>query len=473
MRIKIIIIFFLFCNLVLFSQNQLELDSLLKIKKVTSYLEYYQDTSKNETLETVQKKEFSFYGNKIFPGEQEEKFWFKLKLIESEKDLEDYFFLINTVSINKIVVYQDSNSGYNKLYEFQKNGKKDIEIPFNVIENSSFLFEVSFGKSIYFPITIENTQSLNNFNKSNLVIYGFYYGFALLVILINLFFYIQTKERFFLYYLLLAFSISLILFELDGLIYFLFGNATWILFIDVFLHTFLLVSFLLFTSEALQLNKHIPKLKWFGAVIILLNTISFLIYLLTNSLSWYSLGELFNLIGLLTYWFVSIRFLKKMVFARFLFIGFFVIITSNIVYVLPSEFGMKDIGFTPTAFKIGSVIEMLIFLYAISYRHKSLYVEKENIEQELESHKEQLIEKNKDTEINIQQKTDNFSREFNLTLREIEVLNYIVEGKGNKEIAIRLHLTEATIKYHCSKLYNKTNVKNRSQLAAIFASYNN
>lgn len=467
---KLFLLLFLINSAFLHCQNELVLDSLFTEKKVTSYLVYYKDVYKNETLKTIQQKEFSFYSNKTFPGEQQQKIWFKLNIKKSKKEQDDFIFLINTVSINKLVVYQDSGSGYNKLFEFQKNGKKDITIPINALENSNFIFEVSFGKSIYFPITIENTQSLKKLNKTNLVIYGIYYGFAILVILINLFFYKQTKERFFLFYTLLAFSITLILFELDGLVYFLFGNAKWILFIDVILHTFLLIGFVLFTSEALQLKKHLPKLKRFGAVIIILNTTSFLIYFLTNSLTWYSLGELFNLIGLLTYWFVSILFFKRSVFARFLFIGFFVIIISNLIYVLPSEFGMTDFGFTHTAFKIGSIIEMIIFLYAISFRHKSLSKEKLNIEQELESYKEELLENKLRLESNTQIKVDNFSKHYNLTIREIEVLNYILGGKGNKEIANSLFLTEATVKYHCSKLYEKTKVKNRSQLTALFNS---
>jgi DNA-binding CsgD family transcriptional regulator len=467
---KLLFFLFFFNSIVLSSQNNLLLDSLSTETTIKTHLDYYHDISKKETIKTIQERAFSFYGNKIFPGEQEQKFWFKLRLTKPEKHKGEFFFLLNTVSIDKIVFYQNIGSGYEKQYEFIKNGEKNIEIPINFTTTSDFLFEVSFTKSIYFPIQIENKQCLDKLHKTNLVIYGLYYGFVLFVLLINLFFYRQTKERFFLYYILLTLSIALILFELDGLVYLLFGNVKWILFIDVVLHTFLLASFALFTSEALQLNTYIPKLKWFGIAIVLLNILSFLIYVSTNSLFPYSLGELFNLIGLLTYWFIGILFFKRLIFARFMFIAYSVIIITNIIYVLPSEFGMADIGFTPTTFKIGSIIEMLIFLYAISYRHKTLSKEKIHIEQELESHKKELLEKNQKTEISAQQKLENFNDKFNLTNREIEVLDYIIKGKNNKEIASGLFLTEATVKYHCSKLYIKTKVKNRSQLTALFNS---
>ncbi len=467
---RLLFFFLVFNSIVLSSQNSLLLDSLSTETTIKTHLDYYHDASKKETIKTIQGKKFSFYGNKIFPGEQAQKFWFKLGLHKSENHKGEFFFLLNTVSINKIVVYQNIDSGYKKQYEFIKNGEKDIEIPFNFTTTSNFLFEVSFAKSIYFPIQIKNKQSLDKLHKTNLVIYGIYYGFVLVVVLINLFFYRQTKERFFIYYILLAISIALILFELDGLVFFLFGDVNWILYLDVVLHTFLLASFALFTTEALQLNTYIPKLKWFGIIIVLLNILSFSIYISTNSLLSYSLGELFNLIGLLTYWFAGILFLKKLVFARFMFIAYSVIIISNIIYVLPSEFGMEDLGFTPTSFKIGSVIEMLVFLYAISYRHKTLSKEKTHIEQELESHKKELFKKNKEIEISITQKVENFKDKFNLTTREVEILDYIIQGEKNKEIANNLFLTEATIKYHCAKLYGKTGVKSRNQLTALFNS---
>lgn len=123
-----------------------------------------------------------------------------------------------------------------------KNGKKNIEVPLKSLENSKYVFEVFFSKSIYFPMQIKNKQSLNDLNKTNLVIYGFYYGFIFVVLLINLFFLKQTKEQFFLYFILLTLSIGLILFELDGFVYLIFGSQKWVLYIDVFyIHFCLLV----------------------------------------------------------------------------------------------------------------------------------------------------------------------------------------------------------------------------------------
>jgi len=48
-----------------------------------------------------------------------------------------------------------------------------------------------------------------------------------------------------------------------------------------------------------------------------------------------------------------------------------------------------------------------------------------------------------------------------LTPREIQVLEYIVAGKSNREIAEALFIEEKTVKNHVSNIYSKLHLKNR------------
>jgi DNA-binding NarL/FixJ family response regulator len=48
-----------------------------------------------------------------------------------------------------------------------------------------------------------------------------------------------------------------------------------------------------------------------------------------------------------------------------------------------------------------------------------------------------------------------------LTPREIQVLEYIVAGKSNREIAEALYIEEKTVKNHVSNIYSKLHLKNR------------
>jgi len=54
-----------------------------------------------------------------------------------------------------------------------------------------------------------------------------------------------------------------------------------------------------------------------------------------------------------------------------------------------------------------------------------------------------------------------------LTPRELEVLQFIVKGKSNKEIADVLNVTEATVKYHINGILSKLGVSDRTQAATV------
>lgn len=58
--------------------------------------------------------------------------------------------------------------------------------------------------------------------------------------------------------------------------------------------------------------------------------------------------------------------------------------------------------------------------------------------------------------------------DLSLTTRELEILQYIVEGMSNKEIAAALFISEKTVKNHITNLLRKLNVEDRTQ-AAVFA----
>lgn len=57
---------------------------------------------------------------------------------------------------------------------------------------------------------------------------------------------------------------------------------------------------------------------------------------------------------------------------------------------------------------------------------------------------------------------------FNLSLREIEVLMFLREGKSNKEIARVLDISDATVKVHVKAILRKLQMKNRTE-AALWA----
>ena len=51
------------------------------------------------------------------------------------------------------------------------------------------------------------------------------------------------------------------------------------------------------------------------------------------------------------------------------------------------------------------------------------------------------------------------------TLREREVADLVAEGLTNRQIAVRLTLSERTVEVHIAKLFDKLGVANRTQLS--------
>ncbi len=58
-------------------------------------------------------------------------------------------------------------------------------------------------------------------------------------------------------------------------------------------------------------------------------------------------------------------------------------------------------------------------------------------------------------------------KETELTERELEVLESLVRGERNKEIAVRLSVSERTVRAHLSAIYMKLNVDSRAQAVAV------
>ncbi len=58
-----------------------------------------------------------------------------------------------------------------------------------------------------------------------------------------------------------------------------------------------------------------------------------------------------------------------------------------------------------------------------------------------------------------------------LTRRELEVLEKLAVGLGNKEIARELYVSEKTVKTHVANILSKLDVKTRTQAALLFSEY--
>jgi DNA-binding NarL/FixJ family response regulator len=63
-------------------------------------------------------------------------------------------------------------------------------------------------------------------------------------------------------------------------------------------------------------------------------------------------------------------------------------------------------------------------------------------------------------------KSEQFATGSALKEREIEILRLVSSGALNKEIALALHISENTVKYHLKNTMDKLHMRNRAELAS-------
>ncbi len=61
----------------------------------------------------------------------------------------------------------------------------------------------------------------------------------------------------------------------------------------------------------------------------------------------------------------------------------------------------------------------------------------------------------------------NGEADIELTGRELEVLNLLASGFANKQISLELGISEHTVKFHVSSIYNKLDVSNRAEAVRV------
>lgn len=103
-------------------------------------------------------------------------------------------------------------------------------------------------------------------------------------------------------------------------------------------------------------------------------------------------------------------------------------------------------------------------IMAVKSVYNNLYVMHMNVLQVL---KEEILRITQE-----RQKNNDTIDQYDLSPMEIKIIQQMVNGKSNKEIAIKLNFTEGTIKNKVSKLLSKLDLKDRTQIAVFAIKHN-
>ncbi len=103
-------------------------------------------------------------------------------------------------------------------------------------------------------------------------------------------------------------------------------------------------------------------------------------------------------------------------------------------------------------------------ILAVKSVYNNLYVMHSNV---LEVLKEEILRITHE-----RQKNNDTIDRYDLSPMEIKIIQQMVNGKSNKEIAAKLNFTEGTIKNKVSKLLSKLGLKDRTQIAVFAIKHN-
>ncbi len=464
---------------VLFSQksNAVNITKSTDSTKVDYSIYHLKD---NNTLNSsnIISKQFVKFPTSNNLGYNNGTYWIKI-IVKKSLINQDLIAYIPTHNINRIDIYHLTNNTLSLDTSVGNSIKSehlviDYKYPsFNIGpihgEEKTVFLKVHFPKEANFPIKIISKKEFSNYIIDKNSFNNFYYGTCLIIILLNIFFFLKFKEKTYLFYLLFLTSLCFNFLLFDGsFINFFRGNTNYY-YLEMLIHFSSEIWFLLFSISFLSIHKTRPLLTKLLYIFPILVAIFYLIHIITKNYLYIAIADTIGITLLPLLWFVGFLYLKKSPHAIFYVFGYLLLIPFAVFFLIGHPFGFWEVRGDMKIIKIASWLDIFVFTYAISFRMKSNL---ENAEKKLIKLQSYINEFNEKTAFNnTSQKEkylyllkENNSTNKPLTLREIEVLKYLNEGYSNTKISEKLFISPNTIKSHIRNIYHKTDVKNRKEL---------
>lgn len=301
----------------------------------------------------------------------------------------------------------------------------------------------------------------------NLFQQGFFYGLALTIVFLNFICYFLFDEKVFLLYAFALASVSIVLFNDDGLLS-LFGMETITkgYMFDGILLIIAVGTSSLFAQKYLNTSEFFPKLKRLTTFLYIAGCIMVFSAWLVQSEQIFTAANFILFSVLITYFGAGVALFSKKNYAKFYVIAASIPLLFTIdFYVLkPAEIHFL---FTETVhLKVALFVEMIILTYAIMFRMKAL--KEENILRQTEmriflKRQESMMNRHNVERLMEDMYLENLIMHYDLDGLEIKLLQYISEGKENVKIARKLKMSEEDVEDLTKDLYTKLEISEQIQ----------
>lgn len=404
-------------------------------------------------------------------------YWFQLEVINTKEDNNEIIY-IPTHNIEKAILFKLTEG---KLIQQGVSGNSiasqklayNYKFPTFVLkprkeEKSIYFLKVHFPKEANFPLAILNENVFHSKTLSNQSFHSFYYGLVLMILILNLFFYLKFRKIIFIYYAIFLLSMSMGMLLYDGSFINLFRTLPYGKHLEFSMRLLEEISLILFSISFLELKSKTPIFVKYVFIFPFTMVLFYCLYLYTDAFIFEALGDVIGISVFLYIWLIGIAHLKKTIYAKFFVLGYLLILPVGIYYFIGYGFGLWQINGDIKWAKIAGFVDILVFSYALTYRMKVREEENKNMVIELK----RLIENSdllKDTPKNkvdpyLQLLSTNNLTSEPLTIREIELLKDIVQGLTNSQIAEKNFISINTVKTHIRNIYSKLEINNRDEL---------
>lgn len=227
MKKYFIIIALFFCTAVSQSQNVIEISPNLDFKSIEhEFIEIFVDTTNQLTYEDINNHYVNRFDSFVDYSKvllKENTHWFRFTIKNSSDELFDWALVVRDFQyINVYIIDKNNNIKHLKTGDLVPVKEKQIKagiissIKFYLLPNQTKTFYLQARSEIDLPIlntiTIINSETFIRKTAIDNLLQGIFHGLLWLMLLYNLFLYIITKQRSYLYYIIYVFSFSMVTF---------------------------------------------------------------------------------------------------------------------------------------------------------------------------------------------------------------------------------------------------------------------
>ena len=333
-------------------------------------------------------------------------------------------------------------------------------------DNLTSLEENSYKSALQMSLPNQNAQQdtasgLMFFQQTHIFSNGIFYGFVLMLVLLNAFCYALFKDKTFGLFALGMTTLSALIFQFDGLAALFTLEFTESLFLEIGTLWLLAALFSVFSHQYLLAKEYAPKLKILSGILLSLSLVSVGFYALLESTLYLQVAQviLMTLVG--RYLFLGILRAKDSGYAKIFIIAltpFLIILTDQLIY---NQLGQSLFGLSDGLLKISATLLVLTMTYGLLYRMQSLKGEQDmrQLEMRIFMDRQEAFAARAKTEKLVEDLyLENLIMQYDLDGFEIKLLQYISEGKTNAVIAKKMKTTVEEIEDRTKDLYQKLDI---------------